>query len=172
MIEFKKNGQIYFDGEEVDLTLINAEEFFIANLSVEASLEEGITLEKLMLPIGNIRNFIYSYFSEYYDRLKPIIESNKTHQLYSSIKIFKKITIEDGFLYNQPCADFIKREGDHISPMFLGMLPVHLDNNIAIIEEVQGEYIQGSLKTKITLLDILEALFEDLIMTLTEGKIE
>ncbi len=172
MIEFKKNGTIFFDGEEVDLTKINAEEFFIANLSMEVSLEEGITLEKLLLPMGNIRNFIYSYFSDYYDRLKPIIESNETHQLYSSLKIFKKITIEEGFLYNLPSADFIKRAGSEMSPKFLGMLPVFIDNNLVIIEEIKGEYIKEGLKIKITLLDLLEALFEDLVMVLTEGKIE
>jgi len=172
MIEFKKNGSIHFDGAEIDLSKINSEEFFVANLAMEVILEPGITLEKVILPLGNLRQFIFAYFSEYYDRLKPIIEATDTFQLYSGIKIFKKITIEDGYLYNTPSIDFIKRNYNEEAPIFFGMLPICIDDNLVVIEENEGESIRKKLKTKIRLLDLLEALFEDLISVLTDGKVE
>lgn len=170
MIKFCVNGTVLFDGDPVDLTPVNAEDFFIANLSSNVEFEEGLRLEVLMMSLSNIREFIYKYFSEYFDRLKPLIEAYDTDGKYVSLTIFKKIVVENGYLFIQPTIDLIKSELK--GPKFLGQLPISLSYDVVVIESGDDKHINGQVKSEITLLEVLEALFEDFTYSLTEGLLE
>jgi len=172
MLKFCKDGRVLFDGEYIELSKINAEEFFVANLSIPIELEDGITMEKIMSSFSYLRTFIYQYFSDHYDRLKPLIEARDMGEKYEKIKIFKKAIVEDGFLHIQPSVDFVLSSGGGEIYNFIGQMPVFISNDIVVIEDGEKKIISGNLKSKITLQDLLEAIFEDLIYSITEGFIE
>ena len=81
----KKEKVTFGDKEEgvvVNTEEVNLEEFFIANLSGSVDFENNLTLEGLLNHFAEIRDFIFTYFSEHYDKLKAIITSNKNMILY------------------------------------------------------------------------------------------
>jgi len=172
MIKFCKDGRVLFDDETIDLSSINVEDFFIANLSIPIELEEGIRMETVMSNFSNLRDFIYKYFSDYYDRLKPLIESKNVDGKYSRLKVFKKIVIEDGFLNIQSSIDFIPSNDQDKKCNFIGELPIFISQEVVVIEDGDSKIIVGTLKSTTTLLDLLEAIFEDLTYSLTEGLID
>jgi hypothetical protein len=169
MIKFCKDGNLFFDGDKINLSEINAEEFFIANLSMPIELENGIKLETIMSNFSNIRKFIYNYYADYYDRLKPLIESRDIDYKYSQLNIVKKLLVENDYVYMQVGID-LKEELSTFK--FLSEIPVFLNEELSIIQESSKIKTEGILKIKITLQDLLDALFDDLIHMLTDGFIE
>lgn len=172
----KKEKIIYGEGEQaevVDNEKINLEEFFVANLAVNVEFEEDLTLEGLLNHFGELRPFILTYFTEHYDRLKAIITSKKNNHHYVGIKFFKKLIVEEGKLYFIPGYDFITAGDGYNKMPFLAQLPVVVENKVKVVEEIPGEYFKKKeIDCDLTLQDVLEALFTDLVFDLTEGAIE
>lgn len=171
MIKFCKDGRVFFDGQQVLLSEINAEDFFVANLSMPIELEEGIRMEIIMTNFSYLREFIFQFFSDYYDKLKPLIESKDINGRYSKIKIFNKMIIENGYMNLQPSVDFIQSEQGEMY-RFLGQIPVFISEDVVVIEQEEGMFLKGEIKCQVTLQGLLEAIFEDLTYSLTEGFIE
>ena len=168
MIKFCANGVVKFDGQPVELTPENAEDFFVANLASNVEFEAGLRLEILMMSLSNLRGFIFKYFSEHFDNLKPLIESHDVGGRYVSLTIFKKIVIENDFLFIQTSVDLNESVPPN-SLKFLGQLPIILSHDVVVIESEEGKHISGDVKSDITLLQVLEALFEDFTYSLRQG---
>lgn len=169
MIELGKKERIFFLNSEVDTVSTDVEDFLVANLTTEVSFEEGLNMEGLLNHFGNSREFIYKHFSEHYDKLKSIVTPFRNKN-YIGIKFFKKITIEDDFLYITPAYDYITSNEGYEEFRFIGQLPVYVEKKAVFIEEVPGSFFRDTkLNCEVTLLDVLDALFNDLVYDLTEG---
>jgi len=173
MLTLGKYGRVTFDGEVVDPESISMEEFFVANLSTPVEFAENLMVEELIEHYGNLREFISNYFSEHYNTLKTLMVSKENIKHYVGMEIYKKVSVEDGYIHFIPGVRF-KSSGDGFKKKaFMSMLPVTIDNAVEVIEEVPGEFFATKeLKCDLTLQDVTEALFEDLVYELTEGAVE
>ena len=174
MLVLGKHGKITFDGEHLDPSNVNMEEFFMANLSMKTTFEDGLTVEELLNFFSPLRKFIYSYTSEHYDALKALITTKSTGRRYKNVRVFKKLVIEDGYMHFIPSLDFIRfTDINDIRCDFLSEVPVVIGETVPIIEEdvKEGDGIKGVYKSNKTLQEIIDAMFDDLIDSLREGLI-
>ena len=105
-----------------------------------------------------------------------LILSSEVKKNYQKIVIFKKIVIESGYLSVEPSLDLIELDEENIEKKdqikFLGQLPVFIDNKPLFIDDEMFNNTKLPLKVNITLQELLDSLYSDLIYSLTEGFIE
>lgn len=178
MLKIKKGGRIFFEEEEIHPDQIDLGEFLMANLGMVVQIEDGVVMEDVLNPISNIRNFIYSYFSDHYDKLKALITSKHLGGDIQYIKVFPRKSFEENYMFSHTCIDFIsssQQKEDHNDTVnadfyFLSQMPICIDNNVDFLidEEMKGVIeVNGEIKEDITLLQLLESLFDDLVNSLT-----
>lgn len=172
MLKLEEKQKIFYGEEEIEVKdYKKLEDFFIANLSMKVSFGSDLKLDDLINHLSELSGFIEKYFSEQFDKVRAVVFSTRNHKNYVGIKFFKKLIIEEGRLYIQPSYDFIADKNSNVIRYnYLSQLPVFIDENIVLIEEVKGEFFNNSvLKNDITLIDVAECLFVDMIYDLTEG---
>lgn len=202
MIKICKNKQVYtlddvnpeMEPVLVDFNKVDPNKFVTSCLSQSVMLEEGLTVEDIMQFFALSRDFIYEYFNDYYDRYQAMISSQQVGKKYLEVKVFKKLTVDRGYIFIEPCVDFVKYSEEHIHknnrPDFLSQIPVSLENQLVIqqddisadIEKLMegldldsekdlNPRIQGEYKMEFTLLDLMEAFLTDLIYSIEESRL-
>lgn len=169
-----KNNRVFFGGEEVKRDSVNFTEFLIANLESEVELEEGITTEEVVHFFYECKDFVYAYFSEHYEVLRALITVKNLQNHYGGLKISKKIHIDEGYISIVPCVDFLKPIEGQQGSNALGKIVVVLDESLSLMEDdifiVENDRtLKQELKSVITLLDVMRALFDDLTLVLEDS---
>ncbi len=171
-----KNSRFFFGEDEVKRDSVNFTEFLIANLDNEVELEDGVTVEEVVHSFYDCRDFIYAYFSEHYEVLRALITVKNLQKNYHVITVSKKAHIDEGYIYLIPCVDFVVATGDQTKTNVLSKIKLVLNEELALMEDdiftVDGDRnLKKKLKSKITLMDLMKALFEDLVLVIEENSI-
>ncbi len=174
-----KNNIVFFGDNEVKRDSVNFTEFLIANLDNEVELEVGLTIEELVHFFYDCREFIYSYFSEHYEVLRAFITVKNLQNQYQFLKISKKIHIdEESYITINSIVDFIIATEGKNKTNALAKIEVILDDKLSLMEDdiftlesEEGRLLKKNMRSKITLLDVMKALFEDLIAALEDNII-
>lgn len=203
MIKICKNKKIYtlddvspeIEPMLVDLDKVDPNKFVTACLAQSVILEEGLTVEELMQFFSLCRDFIYEYFNDYYDRYQSLISSQQVGKKYQEVRVFKKLTVDRGYIFIEPSVDFIKYKDSDVHkndrPDFLTQIPIRMENELVIQQddissdidklmeglggnesEVGNESrIEGTYKMEFTLLELMEAFLTDLIYSIEESRL-
>ena len=171
----KKDNKIFFGDLEINRSSVDMAEFLIANLNTPVELEEGLTIEELVHFFYDCKGFIFSYFSEKYEILRALITVKNLKRNYKHVKIFKKIHIEDGYIYVHPSVDFILEESGKLKITELASVPVILSEDVDVFEDDFFNFLDDKkersnkqYKSVITLHDIMRATFDDLCLYLRD----
>ena len=142
-------------------------------LSVNTTLEEGVTLSELVHALYGMNKFIVDYFCEEYEVARSFAISTRLDRNMSNITFYKSFRVEsddflddDEYVYIIPeirIQDIAEDEAGYIK---LGDLPVIIDDKLAFT----SEEFSFDKKVKFTLLDIITCIFDELIHEIREGK--
>lgn len=167
MIQIKKGGVISFDGQVIDRSSINFQDFLIANLSMPITIEEGVTAYDILHMIHEIKDFIYKFHSENYETIRAYFVAGNLRVGIKKIILSKEITIENNFLYISPVMNFSFTELNEEKKLCDVEVEIsHIifsDNNEGELEHgnVISSIISSKLMSDFTLLDLTTCFFYD-----------
>lgn len=166
LLEIKKEGKLAFLGEYVDTSKVDLRDFLMSSIGLNTTINEEPLLGDIVHLFYYLNDFIKNYFDEEYETLRAFINSSNLSEEFSHATIFKEIEItSDNYIYTTPKIAFNRKEG---YPFYkkLSDIVVEIDNNIVLPNELNI----NELKSPFSLLDILSALFEELMPTLKDGR--
>lgn len=174
-LRIAKDGNLYLQGNLVTtegVEDINA--YLMQLLGFHVTIDQGVTLEKLMHSIFGLKEFILAYFSEEYEAVRAFSYSAKLDKKYKALKFYKSFKVEyesmesdDEFLHVLPEISFVESEPEETGFLKLGELPVYIDESIVLVHDE----VSLKLKSKFTLLDVLTCIFEEISYVVKSGEI-
>ena len=177
-LRIEKGGKIIIDNSPVDINQLEKKSEFLASvLTLDVELSDDLSISDIIHFFYDIKDLIRSILSEDYEVVRATVMSANFPRNYKMIKIYKsfKIEIEDDqeFLYLTPEIELIPSEPLEDGVKNAGALPIVIDENIILINEDfdTGEKIKIKSKTKISLLDLMTCLFDELPNIIREGLI-
>jgi len=176
-LRIEKGGRIIIDGELADISnLENRSEFFASIITLDVELSDEINVSDLVHFFYDSRDFINNVLSEQYEVVRALVTMTSLPRDYKALKIYKSFKIEceimednQEFIYLLPEIEMIPSAPGEDGIRNLAGLPVILDENINLKHEATNSFINS--KTKISLLDIMTCMFEDLSVLLKEGEL-
>jgi len=166
MIEIRRDMDMTINDSSIDFNVVNKQEFIIANLWNETKLQRGMNLEELIHFFYEVKDFIYQYFSEYYEVPRALITMGKFSSYYENIKFYKTLSIEKESLEDEEEFIFITcnaelklyKVGDGVyGTEKVCELPIIVDE--FILDESKA--IGKKVKTKFYLMDFMSLIFEE-----------
>lgn len=115
--------------------------------------------------------------SEEYEAVRAVVTSSNMPRNYKQLRIYKSFKIEkeaindEEFIYLIPDIELVPSEPGEEGIKNLGGLPVFIDENINLVHEDfnTGKKIVINSKTKISLIDLMTCMFDDLPSLIKEG---
>jgi len=176
-LRIERGGRIIIDGELADISnLENKSEFFASIMTLDVELSDDMSVSDLVHFFYDSKDFIKSVLSEQYEVVRALVTMTNLPRNYKALRIYKSFKIENEimednqeFIYLLPEVEMIPSAPGEDGIRNLAGLPVILDENISLKHEETGISINS--KTKISLLDIMTCVFEDLASLLKEGAL-
>lgn len=175
LLKISRDGNFYLEDKLITtegVEDINA--YLIQILAFNITIEEGVTLDKLIHSVFELKDFILSYFSEEYEAVRAFAYSSRLDKKYKSIKFYKSFKVEfddlesdDEYLHVLPEVQFIESSVEETGFNKLGDLPIYIDENIKLIHDD----INLKLKSKFTFLDVLTCVFDEISYMVKSGEI-
>jgi len=174
-LRIEKDGRILVGGEFADISqLEDKSEFLSSLLTLDVELSEDVSVGDIMHFFYDSKDFIRSVLSEEYEVVRALATTFVFPKDYKALRVFKSFKIEhegeEEFMYMIPEIELIPALPDEEGIKSLAGLPIVIDENISLTQEETGAAIVKS-KTKITLLELMTCLFEDLAILLKEGSL-
>lgn len=168
MLEIKANKSLYLDGELINSQAIDMKKFLMGCLNCEIKLDENLKVVDLVHVLYDIKEFINDYFVEEYESVRALISMGTFVDFAQCLKIYKAAEIEDDFFYINTTSNIEFIKDGHQG----GTIKV-CDLTLQFIEEIDDpdEILQKKGKSKFTLMDILDIIFEDFIYCLRNEPI-
>lgn len=168
MIKIKKGGIVYFEEEIIDRSIINFQDFLIANLSMPISIDKGVIANDLIHMMYDMKDFIYNFHSENYETIRAFFVAGNLKLGVDKINLSKEVSIENGFLNISPVMNFSYLENRELGKK---LCDIEIETSDILTSglyeiETQEEKIISSivdykLKSELTLLDLTTCFFED-----------
>jgi hypothetical protein len=173
-LKIEKGGRIFIDGEFADISkLENKGEFLSSILILDVELSDDVTVGDIIHFFYDLKGFIKNVYSEEYEVVRALASTVKLPREYKYFRVYKsfKIEEEDGeeFIYMIPEVEMVKAKEGESGIKSLAGLPLVIDESIKLIHEKTNTTIPS--KTKITLLDLMSCLFEDLSILLKNSSL-
>lgn len=176
-LRIESGGRILIDGDFADISqLDNKSEFLSSILTLDVELSEDMTLGEIVHFFYDLKGFIKNVFSEEYESVRALVTATTLPRNYSHIRIYKSFKIEvdsledkTEFIYLLPEVEVVPSIPGEDGIRNLSGLPIKIDENITLVHEETDTTI--SSKTKLSLLDLMTCLFEDLSDLLKEGAL-
>jgi len=174
-LKIETGGRILVGGEFADISqLENKGEFLSSLLTLDVELSDGISVGDLIHFFYDSKDLIKSILSEQYEVVRALVTMANLPNDYTSLRIYKsfKIEKEDGveFLYMIPEIELVPAAPGEEGIKSLSGLPVIIDENIELVDLESDSTIVQS-RTKLSLLDLLICIFEELPALLKEGTL-
>lgn len=172
-LKIEKSGKILIDGELVDMGQMSSKSEFITSiLMFDVELSEDVSVFDMIHFFYESKELIQSLFSEQYEVVRALVTSSNLHSSYKSLRVYKSFKIENDedeqeFIYMIPEIEIIKSNFDENGVKLISGLPLIIDENVFFSH---NEVIINS-RTKITLLDLMTCLFDELPALIKEGVI-
>ncbi len=157
MLEIRKDNALYIDGNKVLLTGSELTKLLIGCLDAEITIEKGVSVGDVMHVLYNIKDFVNDYFAEEYESVRSVVTVGNLLSPAESITIRKGIEIDEkNVLYVNTSIDI-----NHKSNSFtkLGDVEILFDDIIVNVDNV----LTKDVRTKIYFIDLIKAIFEDLL---------
>lgn len=169
MLEIKANKSLYLDGEMVNTQAIDMKKFLMGCLNCETKLDENLKIVDLVHVLYDLKEFINDYFVEEYESVRALISMGTFVDFAQCLKVYKAAEMEEeGFFYINSTSEIEFIKDGHQG----GVIKV-CDLTFKLIEEIEDpdEILQKKGKSKFTLMDILDIIFEDFIYCLRNEPI-
>lgn len=175
-LKLEKSGKLIINQSVVDFSSIeNRSEFLSSILLLDIELDDDITVADLIHFFYDSKEIILSLFSEEYEVVRALVTSSTSPFSCKKIRFYKSFKIEeeeDGdFVYMTPEIELIPDE-DGISN--IGHIPIFIDENIELeqLSNNSESNLKIKSKTKLTLLDLMTCLFDELPYLIKEGFVK
>ena len=169
MLEIKANKSILLDGDRVEMGDATMEDLLISSLSLPVTLDKDLVLGNLIHILYDIREFINLYCSEEYEVGRVLFNAGIMSEGADYLRIFKNVEVTtDGFLkinIKSELENYEKSRGT----ISVCNLKIYLDPKIENGDEILKDDIE--LYADFTLLEIIEALYEDFLYSLKKDNI-
>ena len=166
MLEIKKRGQLFFDGQLINLPAEETGEFLLASFNIETKLSKGVLVEDVMDVFFFVKEYTSRLFSEEYGALMALTSTTTLTNRYKEIRVYKTFSMEEGKLFLYPNMELLEDDNGIIK---LSKLPVVIDNTVFYDKDSVEFKNVDEVKCEVTLLDLMKVFFEDLMDGLKEG---
>lgn len=173
-LRIEKGGKIFVGGELADVSqLEDKSEFFSSLLTLDVELSDDVNVGDIIHFFYDSKELVRSLLSEEYEVVRALATTIELPRDYKSFRVFKSFKIEyeneEEFMYMIPEVELIPALPGEDGIRNLSGLPVVIDENIRLVHEETNTIVDSN--TKITLLDLMVCLFEDLASLLKEGAL-
>jgi len=176
-LRIESGGRILIDGEFADVSqLENKSEFLSSILTLDVELSDDVTLGEIVHFFYDLKGFIKNVLSEEYELVRALVTATNLPRDYKYLRVYKSFKIENEsledkseFIYLLPEVEVVPSNPGEDGIRNLSGLPIKIDENIRLVHEETNTSIDS--KTKISLLDLMTCLFEDLAELLKESTL-
>jgi dimeric dUTPase (all-alpha-NTP-PPase superfamily) len=176
-LRIESGGRLIIGGEPVELSQIdNKTEFLSSLLTLDVELSEGLNVSDLIHFFYDAKDLIKGVLSEEYEVVRALVSTMNLPRNYKELRIYKSFKIEkelleddQEFIYLMPDIELVPSLPGEDGIRTLSSLRVIIDEDIHLDHKATGTNIKS--KTKISLLDVMTCLFEDLAVMLKEGAL-
>lgn len=174
-LRIESGGKLFIDGEYADLTkLDNRGEFLASILMLDIELGEGVNCVDLVHLFYDAKDLIQNILSEEYEVVRALVSASPLPRDYKAIRLYKSFTIEEEFqdeteefIYMSPEIEMVPAEIGESGVKNVAGLSVYIDETIKLIH---NDVVIES-KTKLSLLDVLTCLFDELPSLIKSGAL-
>jgi len=175
-LKIENGGRLIIGSDSVDLSQIdNKTEFLSSLLMLDVELAEGMSVSDLIHFFYDSKSLIKDILSEEYEVVRALVTTTNLSRNYKGLRVYKSFKIENEieenqeFIYLIPEIELVPSMPGEDGIRTLSSLPVIIDEDIVLNHKSSGINIKS--KSKITLLDVMTCLFEDLAALLKEGAL-
>lgn len=176
-LKIGKEGDVFVNGESADMSKLDKKSEFISSLlTLDLELDDSVSVGDMVHFFYNSKAIIKDVLSEDYEVARALISTIELPIDYSHLRVYKSFVIEtegEGeFLYLLPEIELIPSEEGEAGVRKLSELNVVIDENVSLeSHNSKNDKFKMTSKTKISLMDVMTCLFEDLVSVLKEGSI-
>ena len=170
-----ESGNIYIDGQIADLSKLESkekEEFLSSLLTLDIELGDNVTCADIVHFFYDAKGIIKNILSEEYEVVRALISGAPLSREYNAIRVYKSFKIESEilednqeFIYMQPEIELVAAAPGEEGVRNVAGLRIIIDENIKL---THGEIVIES-KTKISFLDLLTCIFDELPALIKDG---
>jgi dimeric dUTPase (all-alpha-NTP-PPase superfamily) len=174
-LRIENGGRLIVDGELVEMSKIeNKTEFVSSLLTLDVEFSDDLIISDLIHFFYDSKSIIKDILSEEYEVVRALITTINLPREYKALRIYKSFRFEkdssdDEFVYLTPEIDLIPSLPGEDGIKNLYSMSIMIDENISLHNNENGLKIIS--KTKISLLDVMTCIFEDLSSLLKEGSL-
>ena len=149
-----RTGGLSYDGFSVPTDTVNYADFMIAALDSHVELDKGMLISELVHALYPLKDFVKNYNAEDYEAIRSVISKGEFKEGVDKICIYNTLAIEGDYFESIAQAEVVVSNN--------GCKKIS-DIPVFIVEDVEFEYGEKTIKTKrrVTLFDVLTAVFED-----------
>jgi len=174
-----RGGKIIIDDSPVDINqLENKSEFLSSILLLDLELSDDINVADMVHFFYDAKDFIKDVLSEEYEVARALITSSSVSKNYKKFRVYKSFKIEkeifnnnEEFIYLIPEIELMPSGVGEDGVRNVGSLPIVIDETIKLVHEdfETGDIVTIQSRTKITLLDLMTCIFDELPSLIKEG---
>lgn len=176
-LKLENGGKITLDGSQIDMNQFeNKSELLISLLNLDVELSSDITALDLIHFFYDAKDLIKGVLSEEYEVVRALVSATKLPRQYKHIRIYKAFKIEtevtndnEEFIYMIPEIELVPAAPGEDGINNIGGLPVVIDEEIELVHNAMSTPIKS--KSKLTLMDVMTCVFDDLPALIQEGLI-
>lgn len=176
-----ENGtKIIIDNSPVEIgQLENRSEFLSGLMLLDIEISENVTTSDIIHLFYDAKDLIRGMMSEEYEAVRAMITSTALPRSYKAIRVYKSFRMEkdevyddDSFVYLMPEVELIPSEPGEDGIRNMGGLPIFIDENVEMnYEDESGSNRSIRSKTKLTLLELMTCVFDELPSLIKEGLV-
>jgi hypothetical protein len=180
-LRIERGGRIIIDESPVDINQMeNKSEFLASILTLDVELSEDISVTDIIHFFYDAKDLIKSVLSEEYEVVRAVVTSTNLPRNYKHVRVYKSFKIENEilddnqeFIYLIPEIEMVPCEPGEDGVRGVGGLPIVIDESISLVHDnlETGNKVTIKSKTKISLLDLMTCVFDELPALIKEGLI-
>lgn len=179
-LKLEKGTKVLIDNSPVEIgQLENKSEFISSLMLLDIEISERVSVSDIIHFFYDAKDLIRGMMSEEYEVVRAVVTSTILPRDYKEIRVYKSFKIEkdevygsDNFVYLIPEIELIPSQPGEDGIRNMGGLQVIIDENIKLIHENEdGSNVEINSKTKITLLDLMTCIFDELPSIIKEGLV-
>lgn len=169
-----ESTRLFLDGEPIDLSKLEDKSEFISSLMlVDIEIAESVLVSDIIHLFYDSKKIISSILSEEYEVVRALVTSSVLSNKYKALKVYKSFKVERESVENDKEFVYMSTEIKLIPSdledgvNLVSNLPILIDESIEI--EYNGVSVNSNIK--ITLLDLMTALFDELPSLFRQGNL-
>jgi hypothetical protein len=179
-LKLENGTKILIDNSPVEIgQLENRSEFLSGLMLLDMEISDSVTASDIIHFFYDAKDLIRGMMSEEYEAVRAMVTSAVLPRNYKAIRVYKSFRMEkdevydnDSFLYLIPEIELVPSEPGEDGLRNMGGLPVVIDENIKLFHENEdGSKVEINSKTKVTLLDLMTCIFDELPSIIKEGLV-